>query len=443
MNKSSWFILLGILVLVASFWMSEDIVKEEPRKDGRVIVTYWEKWTNFEADAMRAVVDDFNKSQDKIWVEYLSVSGITQKTLLATAAGVPPDLAGLASISTVQYAFHNALTPLDEWAEEAGIKREDYVPVYYDLCTYQGDLYALPTTPATIALHYNKDHMKEVGWDANQPPKTFEELDELAERLETRSSGEIRRMGFLPTEPNWWPWAWGYYFGGEMWDGKSQITMTDPQIVKAYEWVQGYGQKYGFGNMKTFGEGFGGFDSPQNAFFDGKVSMVQQGVWMFNFIEKNRPNMDWGASLMPYPADHPELQGSALVDLDIIVIPKGAKHPKEAFEFLRYTQTQAAMEKLCLGQKKQSPLVNVSDSFYENHPNPYIELFADLAKSENAFYAPRSPVWQQWASEISAALDGISQGKDVKDELQSVQDKMQPILDEVYQLQKAREKDKQ
>src|ERR1022692_4759598 len=32
----------------------------------RVTVDYWEKWSGFEADAMQAVVDDFNRSQDRI-----------------------------------------------------------------------------------------------------------------------------------------------------------------------------------------------------------------------------------------------------------------------------------------------------------------------------------------------------------------------------------------
>ena len=32
-------------------------------EDGRVVVSYWEKWTGFEDDAMQAVVDDFNANR--------------------------------------------------------------------------------------------------------------------------------------------------------------------------------------------------------------------------------------------------------------------------------------------------------------------------------------------------------------------------------------------
>ena len=42
--------------------------------------------------AMQAVVDDFNASQDRIFIKMLTVSQIEQKLLLATAGGNPPDL---------------------------------------------------------------------------------------------------------------------------------------------------------------------------------------------------------------------------------------------------------------------------------------------------------------------------------------------------------------
>ncbi|MFX8824957.1 extracellular solute-binding protein, partial [Acinetobacter baumannii] len=84
-----------------------------------------------------------------------------------------------------------------------------------------------------------------------------------------------------------------------------------------------------------FRSGFGGFNSTQNAFISGKMASVLQGVWMANFIQKYNKDLDWAAVPFPYPKDKPELKGSSMVDLDIIVIPRGAKHPKEAFEFLK------------------------------------------------------------------------------------------------------------
>ena len=55
------------------------------KEAGRATIKYWDKWTGFEADAMRAVVDDFNAGQDRIFVEYSSVSQIDRRLMLATS----------------------------------------------------------------------------------------------------------------------------------------------------------------------------------------------------------------------------------------------------------------------------------------------------------------------------------------------------------------------
>ena len=55
------------------------ILGPKPRRSGgvdRIRLDYWEKWTGHEAAAMQAVVDLFNTSQDRIFVNYLTVGGI-------------------------------------------------------------------------------------------------------------------------------------------------------------------------------------------------------------------------------------------------------------------------------------------------------------------------------------------------------------------------------
>ena len=41
----------------------------EAPSGARVHVKYWDKWTGFERDAIRAIVDDFNRAQARIFVE--------------------------------------------------------------------------------------------------------------------------------------------------------------------------------------------------------------------------------------------------------------------------------------------------------------------------------------------------------------------------------------
>src|SRR4028118_1146068 len=156
------------------------------RPKDRIVVTYWEKWTNKEADQMKQIVNDFNNTVGKeknIYVEYLSMSSINQKTLVSTAAGVPPDVAGVWDAQVPQFAAVDALEPLDELAAAKGITQSYYKPVYWKGCSYNGRLWAMVSTPAAVALHYNKRIFKEnaaglkdPGLDPDRAPQTLDEL---------------------------------------------------------------------------------------------------------------------------------------------------------------------------------------------------------------------------------------------------------------------------
>ncbi|HVL38313.1 MAG TPA: extracellular solute-binding protein, partial [Fimbriimonadaceae bacterium] len=209
--KLRGFALPILFLTVALVALLGERVVQPDQRPGRIKITYWEKWTGFEGDAIRAVVDDFNKSQDRIFVELLTVSNLGDKVLLSVAGGIPPDVAGLWGFNTAQYADSQALEPLDDYCRQYGIEAEDYVPVFWNMGFYKGRVYALPSTPASTALHYNLELFSKAGLDPQRPPKTIEELDAMADKLVVKDAqGRIRQSGFMPSEPGWWNWGWSY-----------------------------------------------------------------------------------------------------------------------------------------------------------------------------------------------------------------------------------------
>lgn len=437
MSRLAPFLLPALGLVVLGTWgVSESLTKRD-ETPGRVRVTYWEKWSGFEFDGIKSIVDDYNKSQDKVYVDLLSMSNIDQKAMMATAAGVPPDLAGLYGPNVPQYADDNAVIPLDDFVKEKGITASQYIPVYWQICNYENHTWALPSTPADTALHYNLDLLHKAG--AQNAPETIEQMDALAEKMTTRKNGKIDVSGFIPAEPGWWNWAWGYYFGGKLWDGKGHITANSPENIRGFDWVASYSKKYGAGDLQTFKSGFGGFSSPQNAFMSRQVGMELQGTWMYNFIAKFQPDLKWGAAPFPYPEDRPDLKDMTIADMDVLVIPRGSKHPKEAFDFISYVQRQDVMEKLCLSHQKNSPLNAVSKEFYEKHKNPYIELFDKLARSRNAITTPRTGIWTEYQTELNSTFESISLLKQTpKEALDELNDRMQTKLDQYELRLKAR-----
>ena len=202
-------------LVLASVWFLSgcNVIIPQPRDDyvdGRLQITYWEKWTGFEGEAIRRVVDRFNAKQDRIRVNLVTMSQIDRKALVAIAGGDPPDLVGLWSAGLSQFAEKRALMPLEPFMEKAGMPRDAFLDVFLEQNTYRGTLYGLPTTPASTALHYNKRLFREAGLDPDRPPRTLAELDAMAAKL-TRydAQGRLVQVGFTPSEPGWWHWSWG------------------------------------------------------------------------------------------------------------------------------------------------------------------------------------------------------------------------------------------
>lgn len=402
-----------------------------PGGDGRVVVEYWEKWTGLEAEVMQGVVDDFNASQERIFVRMLTVSRMDQKMMLATAGGVPPDIAGLWAMYLTAYVENNALMPLDKLAREAGLRADNYIPVFWQMCTQKGHLWALPTTPTVTALHWNKKMFRAAGLDPEQPPRTLEELEQFNERLTKRGAdGSLEQIGHMPQEPGWWTRDFSNWFGGPVWDGGGRLLLDEPPSRDHFRWAATYPQRFGGDDINRLRGAFGNFASPQNPFFNGKVAMIVQGVWMNNFIRQYaEPDFEYGVAPFPTPAAHSGPPVS-VADCDVLVIPNGARHPKEAMAFIAYTQTRAAMEKLCLGQKKFTPLREVSPGFVENHPHPYLQTFIDLANSPNVRPILALPTVLQYSNDLTTYMNLLLLGRLEPDGARAaLQERQQRALD--------------
>jgi len=121
------------------------------------------------------------------------------------------------------------------------------------------------------------------------------------------------------------------------------------------------------------------------------------------------------------------------------MIPKGAKHKKEAFEFIAYVNRQDVMEKLNALHCKNSPLTKVSRQFLEQHPNPYIGVFEKLASSPNAHGVPPVPIWPEVADELGVATQKVYLLEEEPEQaLRESQARLQTKLDDFLARQRLR-----
>lgn len=417
----------------------------DPRARGRVVLNYWEKWTGQEADAMRRVVDRFNDEQDRIYVKYFSMSFIEQKSMIAVAAGDPPDLVGLGSWDVPIFAETRALMPLEDRLSAAGLGPAYYAPPVRQLARHDGHTWGVPNTCSTIALYYNRAAFREAGLDPDRPPRTIEELDEYAGALTREdASGRLTRAGFLHREPGWWNWHWGYSFGGTLLrEEENRATAASAENVEAYRWVQSYPAKYGAERLTRFHSQFRDlYNSRQQGLISGKVAMTIHGPFLVNVIRAFAPEFDYGAA--PFPVRSSIYDPGApvgMLESDVLAIPRGTRHPEEAFEFLRYTQRRDVVEEMAVAHCKPSPLAETSPTFAARHPNRYIEMHNGIVRSPRAFLVPRTRIWPLYKKEFDTKIAPMwDLSERAEDVLAGIERRAQEELDRVAEKRALRAK---
>lgn len=406
---------------------------------GRVVLDYWEKWTGHEGAAMQKVVDAFNASQSRLFVRYLVTGTIHQKALIAISGGNPPDIIGMYAFNVPSYADANAVLPLDELAPKFGLTLDAYASGMKQVMTHRGRWWGTINTGGTMALYYNKSLFREVGLDPDIPPRTIAEFDAAHNRLiKKKTDGTLERVGFLHKEPGWWSWIWGYHFGSALYDPATDRALADaPQTIAAYQWMQSYTKSLGVENVERFQSGFGPYGTPESAFLTGKVGMVNQGPWLANEINARKPDLDYG--VCPLPADAAVYKPDApiaLIDTDVLMIPRGVRDPEASMEFIAFTQRPESVELLATAHCKGSPMAKVSEEFLSKHPNRGVRLHTALASSAGAFIAPTTAVWPEFKDVFDSSMDAMWKQIEPADQrLHWVQNTAQSMIDRYSAIQ--------
>lgn len=379
---------------------------------------------------MQRIVDEFNATvgaQRGLWVDYNALGDVDKRMLIAAAGGDPPDVTGLPDRFIAAYADQGALSPLDELAAGAGIDLDAFKPIWLDICRYEGTLYALPSTPFTIALYYNRRLFREAGLDPDRPPGTTAELNDYAERLTRFENGRISQLGFTvsPAMLGWWHWAWPMFFGGALWDG-GRFHLETSETRAAMQWIVDFRRRVGAEAVLQFEGGAGAIESAQNPFLSEKLAMVFQGPWLANWARVYAPRLDYAVA--PFPGVTPQAR-PVLASTDVFVIPRGARRPQLAMEFLRFALRQDVMERLCSEHGKVSPFRTPGVDFYANHPNPQIRVFDEMASSPEAFGSPKMPMWAEAWTETLYMLETVLRGaREIDDAMHLAQTKVDRVV---------------
>jgi sn-glycerol 3-phosphate transport system substrate-binding protein len=277
------------------------------------------------AKEMKNLMDRFNSEHPDIQATAVYTGSYDEtniKTRAAIKAGRPPAAVIMSANFVLEYQINGEIEPLDPLVEADGMTPDAFMDQYWTAlhgnARFADKIWAVPFHNSTPLLYFNADHFKEVGLDPSNPPATWAEWVEAAEKLTVRDGDTIKRYGLmLPGNYDYLGWVMTaltmsnggqYYnpaFGGE-------VYYDSPSMLGALTLVDDMVHKY-----KVMPEGVTDGKAVSTAFFAGQTSMVVLSTGSLSFIRENMKS-DYGVAFVPR-----NMRNAVAIGGASLIMPKG------------------------------------------------------------------------------------------------------------------------
>lgn len=281
--------------------------------------------------ASTKLVDAFKKSHPNIDVELREMPSDSnqshdQYVTMFSAKSAEIDVFDLDVIWPAEFAQAGYLLPLDRFIQQDNIKVDDYIKGAYSAGSFNGQQWTMPKFIDTGLLFYRTDLVKEV-------PKTWDDLIKTAKA--TKGQGGTQ-FGYLMQAKqyegivcNFVEFAASY--GGKIVDDKGQVVINNPGTIKGLQkMIEVAKSDFVPSNITTFTE-----QESHTAFLEGQAPMIRN--WPYQYAMAQDPKQSKivdKVGVAPLPAG--DAGSAATLGGWLAGINKNSKHPKEAWEFLKF-----------------------------------------------------------------------------------------------------------
>ncbi|GAA2633945.1 extracellular solute-binding protein [Dactylosporangium fulvum] len=415
------------LVLAACTPGTKEKPIADPGADVSGTVEFWHFFTDREAEAIDAVVADFQAAHPKIKVVVKSGQDDSKMTQ-AIGGGQGPDVGLSYSTDIVgQFCASGAWLDLSRYIARDKVSMDAFPQTVKQYTEYKGKRCSMPVLADAYGLYYNKKLFAEAGIAG--PPKTLEEFAEDAKKLTKRGpDGSIQTAGFLPlfgfyenTPSHLGPMVGAQWLKG---DGSSAIG-TDPGWPQLLKWQKELVDWFGYDKLETFRASLGDEYSDANAFQKGQIAMAIDGEYRIAFAKDQAPDLQFGVA--PMPASTADRYGAGYVTGNVIGISRSAKNPEAAWELIRYLTTDTkAIVKLSNSLKNipstkdalASPDLKTDAEFKTfvdifNHPKTTTTPPSSAGPAYQETFQTFCDTWQSGGStDLNAGLTGVDKQVD-------------------------------
>jgi len=324
---------------------------------GSVKITFWYGLTGTLSNVVRTVVNQYNSSQTKYYVEAIGqpdYDATLNKFNTAQTGGNLPNVVQIYDIGTQRMIDTKRIIPVQDLIDRDKLDIVgDLEPAVRNYYTVGGKLYSMPFNSSAPVMYFDKNAFKEVGLDPEKKIWTYDEVADAAKKLTKKDAGgKFTRAGVGFTLYSW-------LFEQEL--ATQGVLLADPNNGR-----QARATKLTFNNdaganwfnflKKLQDDGVGqsfGKDGGANSTARDTAYVSGQAAITFNSIaglrgyisstESAGKKVDVGVAYIPRPASAPG--GVIIGGASLWITDQGSKEQQEAaWDFLKFTskpETQA------------------------------------------------------------------------------------------------------
>lgn len=312
--KKVWMILLAMLVGL-SFAQYEDV---DP---SGTTVTFWHQHSGDREEALKAIVDEFNASNEygiTVVAEYQGGYGdIFQKMLPLLGTADTPNLVVAYQNQAATYQLAEGMLDLNPLVDSAkwGLSAEDqadFFPGFYSsdvFPSFDNQRLGFPPNRSMEVLYYNSDWLAElkaagaISFDgAPSTPDQFKEAACAAVSNPFSGATSEGSLGYELSVDASRLASWTFAFGGDIFDyDASQFTLNSPAAIEAMTFLQGLFDEgcaavvtERFGDQTNFGQGRTLFTVGSSSGMPFYASAVEEGS-----------KHSWSIAAIPHTTEDP------------------------------------------------------------------------------------------------------------------------------------------
>lgn len=379
LNPGFIFILILILIFISCSRNSQN----------EKVIKFWAMGA--EAEYVSKLVPEFEKRNPgiKIKVQQIPWTAAQEKLVTAFASDNTPDACQLGNTWVPQFAALNAIIPLDNFIKNSNqVKKEKYFDGIWETNVIGNKVFGIPWYIDTRVMYYRKDVFERAGYQ--NPPKTWNELFDLAKKIKSLYPSQEKYAIYLPTNE----FAPFIIFG--MQAGSSILKNNDTEgNFSGKEFKEAFKFLTDFHKQKLAPMGISQVTNVYQAFAEEYFSIYISGPWNIpEFKNWMKGNLADKWMTAPMPGYENEYPGVSLAGGSSLVIFKNSKYKNEVWKFFEYlseAKTQIQFYTLL----NNLPAIREAWEYPVLKNDPYMKAF--YLQFMNVRATPKIPEWEQIA----------------------------------------------